>query len=700
MKQSMAATIPDDKSMSPYLDDLHFIFTSDRVRNAAVTGPFGSGKSSLINFVMHSDKFKSTKIAVLSTINFIDPTHRGLKNTNEYRNSIELGILNQLIQYSKEFDLASAGVGCLSVPFKKNRNIFVAIFLSIMLLIGTLVYSEPLFESIAIRVLLLFLFSLTVGMAVYFILSFLGGIYSIKKLSVSEFAIELDNNGVSIIDQNLQTIINLIISSNCDCFVFEDLDRAPDVAPMIIEELIFLNRCVNLRRSESENPVKFIYLISDDLYSSDDRVKLFDFILPVVPYIDLFSAKEHLIDNVAKYELDISNELINAIASGFTEARLVVDFLNEILTYKSVLGLTNKDDEGLAAVVAYKIFFPDDFAMFQQRKGFLYSLLVDANILSALVGVKPFSINYKFREGSKRLALLSRIFMNNEELHLIDELNIDNSTIVDDRRYPVIKNLIIQQSLSPGLINYISHGSSSLSWRDAWFLSSISSGNNGLGWEYQIDSCPSIVSLLSDVDFATKKSLDNFYLFDFLLRSPENKVAAKLESELHKLQFKNDFSFVLNYLNSEIYNSGERIEKFEASISNYLLSLLQNSESIDIDPEALALLLFIDAPFLLAYNEELFNLSCPLVIDAMECIDWRLDVKQRNKLLEVISDNNAFIDDSRLPEINLFDKCYEVDLSGGLSEREYLVINSISKNNDASPRIIARLNSINTDNKY
>lgn len=47
----------------------------------------------------------------------------------------------------------------------------------------------------------------------------------------------------------------------------------------------------------------------------------------------------------------------------------------------------------------------------------------------------------------------------------------------------------------------------------------------------------------------------------------------------------------MNYLNSEIYNSDERIEKFEASISNYLLSLLQNSESIDIDPEALALLL-------------------------------------------------------------------------------------------------------------
>ena len=701
MKQSMAATVPDDKSMSPYLDDLHFIFTSDRVRNAAVTGPFGSGKSSLINYVMHSDKFKSTKIAVLSTINFIDPTHRGLKNTNEYRNSIELGILNQLIQYSKEFDLASAGVGCLSVPINKKRKLFVAIYLSIMFLIGTLVYSESLFESIVIRVSLLLLFSLMVGMVGYFTLSFLGGINTIKKLSVSEFEIELDNNGVSVIDQNLQTIINLIISSSCDCFVFEDLDRAPDVAPMIIEELVFLNRCVNLRKGESENPVKFIYLISDDLYISDERVKLFDFILPVVPYVDLFSAKEHLIDNVVKYKLNISNELINAIAPGFSEARLVVDFFNEIMSYKSVLGLANEeDDDGLAAVVAYKIFFPDDFALFQQQKGFLYSLLVEANLLSALVGLKPIPIVYKYKEGSKRLALLSRIFMNNEELHLIDELNIDNSTIVDDRRYPVIKNLIIQQSLSPGLINYISHGSSSLSWRDAWFLSSISSGNNGLGWEYQIDSCPSIVSLLSDVDFATKKSLDNFYLFDFLLRSPENKVAAKLESELHKLQFKNDFSFILNYLNSEIYNSGERIEKFEASISNYLLSLLQNSESIDIDPEALALLLFIDAPFLLAYNEELFNLSCPLVIDAMECIDWRLDVKQRNKLLEVISDNNAYIDDSRLPEINLFDKCYEVDLSGELSEREYLVINSISKNNDASPRIIDRFNSINTDNKY
>lgn len=136
---------------------------------------------------------------------------------------------------------------------------------------------------------------------------------------------------------------------------------------------------------------------------------------------------------------------------------------------------------------------------------------------------------------------------------------------------------------------------------------------------------------------------------------------------------------------------------FEASISNYLISLLQNSESIDIDPEALALLLFIDAPFLLTYNKDLFYLSCPLVIDAMECIDWRLDIKQRTKLLEVISDNDAYIDDSKLPEITLIDKCYEVDRYGGLSEREYFVINSISKTNDAHPRIMVKVNTNNYD---
>lgn len=697
MKQSMAATVPDDKSMSPYLDDLYFIFTSDQVRNAAVTGPFGSGKSSLINYVMHSDRFKRTKIAVLSTINFIDPAHRALKNATEYRNSIELGILNQLIQYSKEFDLASAGVGCLSVPIKKHNKLVAAIYLSIILLIGTLAFSESLFDSTVIRVSLLSLFSFMVGLAVYFMLSLLGGINSIKKLSVSEFAIELDNNGVSVIDQNLQVIINLIISSNCDCFVFEDLDRASDVAPMIIEELVFLNRCVNLRRGERENPVKFIYLISDDLYTSDDRVKLFDFILPVVPYVDLFSAKEHLIDNVVKYEFHISNELINAIAPGFSEARLVVDFFNEIMTYKSVLGLTNEDDEGLAAVVAYKIFFPDDFAMFQQREGFLYTLLVEADLYSAYVGAKPFSISCKFRDGSDRLGFLSYIFLNNEELQLMDKLNIDNSSVVHVRRFSVIKNLLIQQSLSPALINFISHGSSSLSWRDAWFLSSISSVNNGLGWEYKIDSCSSVVSLLSDVDFATKNSLNNFYIFDFLLRSPEEKYSKKLQSEIIKLEHMNNAPFILNYLNSDIYKSGERIVNFEISVSNYLVSLFQNSGSIDIDPEAVALLLFLNAPYLLAYNDELFYLGCPLVIDAMECIDWRLDVKQRSKLLKVISDNGAFFDDSRLPEISLIDKCYEVDRYGGLSEREYFVINSISKTNDAHPRIMVKLNTNNYD---
>lgn len=690
MKQSMAPTVPDTQSVEPYLDDLDFIFNSDRVLNAAVTGPFGSGKSTLINFASHSDRFKGTNIAILSTTNFIDPAYGVLKDFTEYRDSIELGILNQLIQYSKDFDLIGAGVSCLNIPIRKNSKIVAAIYLSILLLVGTLAYSESLFESTAIRVSLLLLFSLMVGIAVYFVLSFFGGINSIKKLSVSEFAIELDNNGVSVIDQNLQTLINLIISSNYDCFVFEDLERAPDVAPTIIEELVFLNRCVNLRKSESQNPVKFIYLISDDLYNSDDRVKLFDFILPVVPYVDLFSAKEHLFTSVSRYELSISNELINAIAPGFSEARLVVDYFNEFLTYKSVLGLTNEDDDGLAAVVAYKIFFPSDFALFQQRKGFLYALLVESNLYSALDGLMPFTIYFHLREGSKRLALLSHIFMNNKEIDFINKLNIDDSAITEDRRFIVIKNLIIQQRLSPALINYISHGPSSLSWRDAWFIFSVSSENNEPEWEYKIDSCSSVVSLLSEVDFATNDSLNNFYIFDFLLRSPGKEITNKWKAAINKIQNRNDFPFLLNYLKSDIYKRGDCAVNFENSVSKYLLSLLQNSDSIDIDFEALTLLLFIDAPFLLTYSNELFNLSFPLVIDSMERINWRLDMNQREKLLKVLSDNNVYIDASRLPEIDLFDNCSAIDSNGELSEREFIITDSITKSNDSHPTVTVR----------
>lgn len=109
MKQSMAPTVPDTQSVAPYLDDLDFIFNSDRVLNAAVTGPFGSGKSTLIKFASHSDRFKGTNIAILSTTNFIDPAYGVSKDFTEYRDSIELGILNQLIQYSKDFDLIGAG---------------------------------------------------------------------------------------------------------------------------------------------------------------------------------------------------------------------------------------------------------------------------------------------------------------------------------------------------------------------------------------------------------------------------------------------------------------------------------------------------------------------------------------------------------------------------------------------------------------
>ncbi|MDQ0567876.1 YobI family P-loop NTPase [Mycoplasma yeatsii] len=112
--------------------------------------------------------------------------------------------------------------------------------------------------------------------------------FTIKEIDLKGLKSNLNENedkGESIFEKDIKKIIYLLYQSKADYVVFEDLDRYKNID--VFENLKQLNNLLNnYCKVKNENRVvKFIYMISDDLFDKESKTKFFDFILPISPVI-------------------------------------------------------------------------------------------------------------------------------------------------------------------------------------------------------------------------------------------------------------------------------------------------------------------------------------------------------------------------------------------------------------------------------
>ena len=65
--------------------------------------------------------------------------------------------------------------------------------------------------------------------------------------------------------------------------LFEDIDRFKDT--QIFAKLRELNLILNSAKQIGQKPIRFIYALRDNVFTGTERVKFFDFILPIVPKV-------------------------------------------------------------------------------------------------------------------------------------------------------------------------------------------------------------------------------------------------------------------------------------------------------------------------------------------------------------------------------------------------------------------------------
>ena len=194
----------------------------------------------------------------------------------------------------------------------------------------------------------------------------------VKRISLGGNEVELFDEKSSTFNRYMDDIIYLLDSSGCDVVVIEDLDRFERLD--VFEGLREINNLVNSKRRKRK-PIRFFYLVRDDMFTSADRAKFFDLIIPVIPFMDKSNAADVLAPELAKVGIGVELSFLNELSLYLSDPRVLDDAVNNSRHIKAALfggddgGLESDDAERIVAMSVYKALFPADFADLQAGRG-------------------------------------------------------------------------------------------------------------------------------------------------------------------------------------------------------------------------------------------------------------------------------------------------------------------------------------------
>lgn len=395
-----------DDSFNTVKDLLNAI-ANDEILNIAVTGPYGSGKSSVIKtFKERVDKDVKILDISLATLD-ADASLYATENTTiagdcgtdiqqpiitaeqkeTLNRKIEFSILQQLV-YRKTLE---------TLPFSRLRKIRHfskhTIQTMAMYVVGAVVLIAfalqldfmqiPLFyktfgfpitvQHVISIVSIILLLTMMYETVVYIIKNY-GGI-RLQKISVGGNEIDIHDDG-SIFNRHLDEILYFFQCTDYNVVIIEDLDRfnTTDIFLKLRELNYLINKSEMIGRT-----IKFIYAVKDDMFKDSSRSKFFDYITTVIPVITTTNSKDMLKRALKEqgHEGEVADDDIRDIAFHIDDMRLLYNIVNEYHQYTQRLDKNGQHLEAkkMLAMMTVKNYHPHDFSELHNRKGRLYDIL-------------------------------------------------------------------------------------------------------------------------------------------------------------------------------------------------------------------------------------------------------------------------------------------------------------------------------------
>ena len=447
---------PETTSEIPdYEQALEFVFQkgNEDLRNIAITGIFGSGKSSVIR--SFADKHRDLSFIYVSLAHF---TGVSGEDKDDYSVIIEEKIINHVVQQIPSKYTADSGFR-IKKKYNKWNGIWLSFRIAFLLLIVASLYILTTVRDLQqIQVFgnvtgaNLIPISLGVGFAI--ILSLIYSIVKLfntrKKIKAFDFkvgSVEIENQSEkSYFDQHLDEILYLLSNAQVDAIVFEDIDRFETIDLKVLEHLRELCTLANNRMKvvgSKKKTIRFIYLIGDHVFETNtDRTKFFDYMIPIIPVVDASNSYAKLKECLEGIEVfDAFNDrFLRGLCLYLDDYRTIKNVANEFQIYSSKLSSTAQNPNQLLALIVYKNQYPEDFSELQQGKGYLFRVLSNK---SELCEKKISKTENEIEELKNKLEIIEKeTASSEEELKAIDEYRRLNPNRFNDYSYNEWKNKV------------------------------------------------------------------------------------------------------------------------------------------------------------------------------------------------------------------------------------------------------------------
>lgn len=391
---SLLSPIDDFKRHKEYIIRLKNAIDQPNVFNIALTGSYGAGKSSILKtFKAYYPEYHYVNVSLASfvEVNMSESDSTPKSNEDSFEEQLEYSILQQLFYHVKATNIPESRFGRIERTSRKKR-IFVVVCILLFVVANLCLFCQEqvtkyfLIPTEVLKSSFLFglsicVFILGICVILFQLILFIKKI-SIKNLTLDKATLEFEEKkNVSIMNRYLDEILYLFQEKKYNIVIFEDIDRFENTH--IFTKLRELNLILN-QSEEIGRRIIFLYALKDDIFANaEERTKFFDYIVPVIPFVnvsnsgDLFRRK---IANLHIPEAEVRSSFITDISAFVNDMRVLTNVVNEFDLYRNLLD-KKLNKEKLLAMILYKNLYPTDFSLLHQNKGVVYETFISTGLL-------------------------------------------------------------------------------------------------------------------------------------------------------------------------------------------------------------------------------------------------------------------------------------------------------------------------------
>lgn len=416
--------VSDADSDGIFCDTLYWALKNRKekeIRNVAITGPYGSGKSSLLKTFKEKHKkdpdlkFLNISLATFKEEKEIEENNRnsqkdGKTSGEDLLRLIELSILQQLFYFEKDRVIPDSRFKRIKSFNKTNiwttAIVFTLFILALCQQIHPCLITKLLLQKCVWPVPGWLHYTSFVIIILFGFLILLKSIRVMRSITLKSFKLNdtaefeiSESINKSILNHHLDEILYFFQVTNYTVVIIEDLDRFEQTE--IFTKLRELNLLINNSKKINRDIV-FIYAVRDEIFRGEkERTKFFDFIIPIIPVINSSNSAEKLLSIVEANAYRIHKDLIEDVALFVDDMRLLYNIMNEYYLYTQKLG-PKLDPNKLFAMMIYKNLYPDDFVELSNDNGDLFKFFNEKDkLLSQFLEEKDQEISNKKAEIKK-----------------------------------------------------------------------------------------------------------------------------------------------------------------------------------------------------------------------------------------------------------------------------------------------------------